>query len=134
MWIKVISEPANQDWIHTYEVFNHEITRTLEEEEDFVDILCFDLDFNNSDQYYLVYRFYENYIDHEYIFTNLDEATRCFYENIKNQTIYPEEYQVIEKNHDHELVSTIYEKNYDNKYIWPDKSNRWVLVNLNNIS
>lgn len=130
MWIKVTSEPIDNNWIHTYEVFNDEITRTQEEEEEFIDILYFDLDFNESDVRWLVYRFYENYIDQEYIFTNLNEATQCFYENIKDQSINPEEYQVLERSHEGEIVSSIYEKDYDNKYIWPDKSNRWVLKKL----
>jgi hypothetical protein len=135
IWIKVFSDPVKGDWRHEYTISREEIVKSEQEEEDFVDIMSFDIKESEVeiDTVYILFRFFENYIDTEYMYYDLDEATKEFYKNIEEyQTIYDEdEYQVIEKSYNKDIRSTIYVKDYNERYEWPDKSNRWILKTIN---
>ena len=118
LWIKVFSDPIKNDWIHKYTVSREEIVKTEQDDEDFVDIISFDIKENKDlENVYILFRFFENYIDTEFIYYDLDEATREFYKNVEEyQTVYNEdEYQVIEKSYNKDIRSTIYVKNYNDK-------------------
>lgn len=125
IYIKVSSEPVKNDWIHEYYVSDDPLDR---DEEEFEDILEFDVK-DDTNEIYVVFRFFENYIDNYYLHYDHEAAEHDFLVNVEEfQKIFNEdEYQVLEKSYNKDLRSTIYVKGMYDKYEWPDKSNRWVM-------
>lgn len=131
IWIIVKSESCYCDWTHEYEVVNE---NSPDADDSDNDVLYFRID-DDITEFYVVFRFYENMIDMNTLYTNKSEAIIEFYKNTKEQEkdIYNEDYcQVIEKKYNGDLSSTVYyaDKN-KNRYEWPDKSNRWILQTFN---
>ena len=133
IWLKIHNEPnykRTQDWHHKYTLSTSKIVLDPDEEDDFIDIL--ELEINEQDtEFYVVLFFFENYFADHYVFNNLADATKSFYENISTRQDLrnEEEIQVIEKSYTGEITSSVYEEScyYNSKYIWPDKSTRWIL-------
>lgn len=135
IWLKAQNDPNyknTQDWHHTYTLSTTQIVLNPEEEDDFIDILELEIDDTINTEFYVVLFFFENYFADYYVFNNLTDATKSFYENIstRQEIRNEEEIQVIEKSYTGEITSSVYEENnryYNPKYIWPDKSTRWIL-------
>ena len=135
IWLKSLNNPNyknTQDWYHTYTLSTTPIVLDPEEENDFIDILELEVDDTVSTEFYVVLFFFENYFADHYVFNNLTDATKSFYKNIttRQEMRNEEEIQVIEKSYNGEITSSVYEINndyYTPKYIWPDKSTRWIL-------
>jgi hypothetical protein len=129
IWIVIKSTSIYCDWTHEYEVVYEEPKHDDDEEND-DDVLHYKID-DECKEFYLVFRFFENMVDINALYTNKSEATVDFYKNTNDQekNIYNEDYcQVIEKQYNGDLTSTIYyAEKYKNHYEWPDKSNRWIL-------
>jgi hypothetical protein len=133
IWLKIRNDPDyrhTQDWHHTYTLSTTKIVLDRDEEDDFVYLFEIELE-DDMHEFYIVLFFFENYFADYYVFKNIEEATECFNENIRTrQDLRDEEIQVIEKSSTGEMTSTVYEENnhyYNPKYIWPDKSTRWIL-------
>jgi hypothetical protein len=124
--VKVTSEPIKHNWIHTYK-FVEDDFRT--DEDDFVNFITFT---SSLPKIFVVMRFYENGIESYETFDNIIDATINFYEQMKDQDLlYENEFHVIERNKNEELTSTIYSKNDDGSYYFPDKSTRYILKIFN---
>ena len=133
VWIRAENDPnydGTQDWHHTFTLSTERIELTDDEKDDFIDILEVEIN-DDAKEFYMVLHFFENYFNDTLVFDNLAEATKPFYDNIstRQEIRNEDEIQVIEKSYNGEIASSIYETSYsyNEKYVWPDKSTRWIL-------
>jgi len=134
IWIKAENDPNyknTDDWNHAFTLSTTPIVLDPNEENDFTDIFEVECE-DHITEFYVVLFFFENYFADHYVFDNLTDATKAFYENIstRQELRNEDEIQVIEKSYNGEIASSVYEINnhyYTPKYIWPDKSTRWIL-------
>jgi hypothetical protein len=131
IWMRIYNDPEAKrrtDWSHKYTLSTTQIVLEPREEDYFIDILEIELK-PKVTKFYVVLFFFENYFADHYVFDNLTVATACFYENIstRQELRNKSEHQVIEKSYTGEITSSVYEKDYHDRFIWPDKSTRWIL-------
>jgi hypothetical protein len=127
IWIKVISNLKKKDVVHDYTVSTTE--QFVSDEED-GQLLNFEVS-DNLDKIYVLFQYFENYINESFVYESLDAAQIDFNEKTKDQTMYNEsEFHVIEKSFGGDLQSTVYVKNNWGEYEWPDKGIRWVLKTI----
>ena len=131
IWMRIYNDPEAKrrtDWSHKYTLSTNQIILEPNEEDDFIDILELELN-PKVTEFYVVLFFFENYFADHYVFYNIQDATKSFYENIstRQELRNKYEYQIIEKSYTGEITSSIYEKDYHDRYVWPDKSTRWIL-------
>jgi hypothetical protein len=130
IWIKINSDLVRNDIVHKYKITQFEQFPD-NEDDDMCDFLNYEVA-DDTSKIYILYRYFENYIDTSEMYSSLDDATKAFYENIADREIYNEsDCHVIEKAFNGDLQSTIYAKNdYDGRYEWVDKGIRWVVKTI----
>jgi hypothetical protein len=126
-WLNICSEKNANDIVHSYKISEYIINREYT-------IIPVVLEYK-TDEIYLLFRYFENFIDMTFIFYDLDIATKEFYKNVSEYQymLSEDEFQVLERSYNRDLQATIYMKNTSSaggNYYWSENSTRWVLKTI----
>lgn len=133
--VKCQNTVVGMDWIHRFSVYPNVGPPELLEECDFEDEFNMDIDFDcfNAREFWIVYYFYENSVADLHVFQHYYAAAAKYTDMSQDHILdlYNEDdIHVVEKNKMGEMRSTIYHKDDDGAFIFPDKGSRYGLLSL----